>query len=121
MTEDATPPYDVTDVRLCAIDDVPDGGVFECVATVDGDAESVLVLRRGETVRAFFNVCPHAGRRLDFAPGRFIIDGGLVVCAAHGATFAIPDGTCVAGPCRGDRLRDVPVQVHDRAVWLARA
>ena len=45
-------------------------------------------------------------------PGRFIVDTGMVVCAAHGACFTIPAGECIAGPCRGDRLRELPAEVR---------
>lgn len=108
----------MTDNALCELHEIPDGGVLERVASVDGDAESLLVLRRGEAVRVFFNVCPHAGRRLDFAPGRFMLDEAYVLCAAHGAAFTIPDGVCAAGPCRGESLREVPSTVRDGRVWL---
>ena len=118
MTADDPNPDDVTGVRLCAAEDVPDGGVFECVARVGRDSESLLVLRAGDTVRVFFNVCPHAGRRLDFAPGRFIVDAGYLLCAAHGAAFSIPAGACVAGPCRGESLREAASIVRDGIVWL---
>ena len=104
--------------RLCGVDEVPDAGVREFAATIDGDAESLLALRAGDAVRVFFNVCPHAGRRLDFAPNRFMIDAGLLVCAAHGACFAIPSGQCVSGPCRGESLREVQSTVRDGSVWL---
>ena len=71
-------------------------------------------------VRAWLNVCPHAGRRLDWAPGQFMCSReGLLVCAVHGASFELEGGLCVAGPCRGDALRPVAVEVRDGQVWLA--
>ena len=98
---------------------LPDGGLTAIDAVVDGDAESLILHRRGDTVRAWFNVCPHAGRRLDWAPNQFLVSkDGHLVCAVHGATFSLPDGACIAGPCRGDRLREVPVDVRDGAVHL---
>lgn len=105
--------------RLCAFIDVADGGAHEVVATIAGSSESLLLLRRGDEVAAFLNVCPHAGRRLDWAPGRFLFDQGLLVCAAHGASFRVPDGVCVAGPCRGERLVPVAIEVRDDAIHLA--
>jgi nitrite reductase/ring-hydroxylating ferredoxin subunit len=104
--------------RLCALADLVEGGAREVVAHVDGVPESLLLLRRGSEVAAFLNVCPHAGRRLDWAPGRFLFEDGLLVCAAHGASFSIPDGRCVAGPCRGQSLSAVPIEIGDDAVWL---
>ena len=90
------------------------------LAVLDGDAESLVLFRQGAQVRAWLNVCPHAGRRLDWAPGRFLKSReGQLVCAAHGATFELQEGVCVAGPCRGDALRPVAVQVRDGQVWLA--
>lgn len=97
-----------------------DGGFAEVEATIDGDAESLLLYRDGDAVRAWLNICPHAGRRLDWAPGQFLKSkDGLLVCAAHGASFELGGGECVAGPCRGEALRAVAVDVRDGAVWLA--
>lgn len=105
---------------LCRLQQLPDGGALAAEADLGEGPEALVVLRRGDEVRAFLNVCPHAGRRLDWAPGRFLIDAGLLVCAAHGASFSIPDGRCVGGPCRGSTLSEVPVAVVDGAVVLAR-
>ena len=106
---------------LIALERLADGGFAAVEATLDGDAESLLLYRQGDAVRAWLNVCPHAGRRLDWAPGQFLKSkDGLLVCAAHGASFELAGGQCVAGPCRGDALRMVPVTVRDDAVWLDR-
>lgn len=105
---------------LAALEDIPDGGFAEAEAVIDGDAESLVLYREGATVRAWLNVCPHAGRRLDWAPGRFLVSKeGLLVCAAHGAAFETRGGLCEAGPCRGESLRAVPVELRDGAVWVA--
>lgn len=105
---------------LIALDAIPDGGFAEVEAVLDGDdAESLLLYREGGDVRAWLNVCPHAGRRLDWAPGRFLKSKeGLLVCAAHGASFELVNGECVAGPCRGEALRAVCVKVQDGAIVL---
>ena len=107
-------------MRLSALNDIADGGFAEVEATIDGAAESLVLYRLGDEVRAWLNVCPHAGRRLDWAPGQFLKSkDGHLVCAAHGASFELDRGDCVAGPCRGDALRAVQVQVRDGEVWLA--
>ncbi|MCL1635377.1 Rieske 2Fe-2S domain-containing protein [Luteimonas sp. SX5] len=104
---------------LIALADIADGGFAEVEAALDGDAESLILYRDGQRVRAWLNVCPHAGRRLDWAPGKFLKSKeGLLVCAAHGASFELAEGLCVAGPCRGSHLRVVPVSVVDGDVWL---
>ena len=104
---------------LIALDAIEDGGLAEVEGSVDGDAESLILHRDGESVRGWFNVCPHAGRRLDWAPGKFLRSGGLLVCAAHGASFELVGGECVAGPCRGQALRAVALEVREGGVYLA--
>ena len=105
---------------LIDLDRIPDGGFAEVEAMLDGEADSLVLYREGGQVRAWRNVCPHAGRRLDWAPGQFLkTKDGLLVCAAHGATFETGGGECVAGPCRGESLRAVAVEVVQGAVRLA--
>lgn len=109
----------VPPVPLIALQAIADAGFAEVEASIEGDAESLVLYREGDQVRAWLNICPHAGRRLDWAPGQFLRSReGHLVCAAHGASFSLADGHCVAGPCRGDRLRPVPLQVRDGQVWL---
>jgi nitrite reductase/ring-hydroxylating ferredoxin subunit len=105
-------------VPLCQLDDIPDGGAIEVEAEVAGEVESLLVYREGDRASAYYNVCPHAGRRLDYAPGRFLVRNGLIICAAHGATFTASTGDCQTGPCKGERLRAVEVAVEGGVVVI---
>ncbi len=110
-------PEDAAAKPLLALDDLPDGGLLEVEAEIDGVAESLILHRKGDSVHAWLNICPHAGRRLDWAPGKFLMSkDGLLVCAAHGASFELHAGACVAGPCRGDSLRAVEVDVVEGVV-----
>src|SRR5690606_12733697 len=61
---------------LIALDAIVDGGFAEVEAAVDGEPESIILHRAGSAVRAWINVCPHAGRRLDWAPGPFLQSTG---------------------------------------------
>jgi len=91
---------------------LPDPGFTEVPCVVEGEAESVIVHRTGGSVHAWLNVCPHAGRRLDWAPGQFLLSqAGELVCAVHGASFRLDDGFSTAGPCAGSSLRAVPVTI----------
>ena len=112
----------LNEAPLLSLATLADGALAEAEAMLDGDAESLVLFREGDSVRAWLNVCPHAGRRLDWAPGQFLKSReGQLVCAAHGATFELAGGQCVAGPCRGDALRPVAVEVRDGQVWLSPA
>ena len=104
---------------LTQLDAIADGGLLELSAVVDGDAESLILYRERQQVHAWLNVCPHAGRRLDWAPGQFLRGKqGELVCAVHGASFALPQGLCVGGPCLGQSLAPVALEVRDGAVFL---
>jgi nitrite reductase/ring-hydroxylating ferredoxin subunit len=106
---------------LIELERIADGGFAEVEASIDGEPESLVLFRDGDAVRAWLNVCPHAGRRLDWAPGQFLRSkDGLLVCAAHGAGFELQRGECVSGPCRGQSLRAVAVEVDGGEVFLGR-
>ncbi len=79
--------------------------------TDEAGVETLIVIRLGEQIVAYRNICPHAGRPLNWAPGRFLFAHGQLVCAAHGASFRPEDGFCIGGPCRGASLAKVPVAV----------
>jgi nitrite reductase/ring-hydroxylating ferredoxin subunit len=104
---------------LCRLDEIPDGGAIGVHAPSATGGFELILLRRGERAFAYHNECPHAGRRLDFAPGRFLTSGSRITCAVHGATFEIESGACVGGPCRNG-LVAMPVDVVDGEVRLAR-
>ena len=109
-------------VPLARLDAIADGALAAADAIIDGAPESLILYRDGDAIRAWLNICPHAGRRLDWSPGQFLKSrDGLLVCAVHGASFELRHGGCVAGPCRGDRLNAVAVEVRDGAVFLAAA
>ena len=105
---------------LLRLEAMAPGSLHEVEAVLDGDAESLIVHRDAAgDVRAWLNVCPHAGRRLDWAPGQFLRSkDGLLVCAVHGASFELQGGQCVAGPCRGEGLREVAVHCAEGEVRL---
>jgi nitrite reductase/ring-hydroxylating ferredoxin subunit len=107
------------DPYLCRLEDIPDGGVLG-VDPPDPEGEPLLLARSGNSVQAWLNVCPHAGRRMDYAPGLFLVKDNKLTCAVLGATFALREaGLCVAGPCRGQSLVAVRVQVRDGVVSRA--
>lgn len=102
---------------LCRLDEIPDGqaiGVHVASATGGFD---LVVLREKDQVFAYHNECPHAGRNMDYAPGRFIVSDGRLTCAVHGATFRVSSGACLGGPC-SNGLVALPVSVVDGWVRL---
>lgn len=97
---------------FCRLEDIPDGGAIAVDVESSTGGFNLMMVRQGERVFAYHNECPHAGRRLDWSPGKFLIKDGVIICAAHGATFDVPTGACLGGPCYSG-LAGVPVTVVD--------
>jgi len=104
---------------LCRLHDIPDGGATSVDAVLADGQENIVLMRQGEQVQAYLNICPHAGRQLDYAPGQFLLNKSTLICAVHGASFNQSDGLCIAGPCKGESLRAVSVHVHGDEIFLA--
>lgn len=105
-------------MRICLVEDIGESGKE---ARLDGPngPEWLMLFRRDGVLTAWRNVCPHQGRSLNFAPDKFLFTPkGHLVCAHHGASFTLEDGTCVEGPCKGARLAPVEVAVEDG--WVCR-
>ena len=79
-----------------------------------------FVVRAGGGVHGYLNRCPHAGHPLDLLPQRFLTaDGSLILCSSHGALFEKASGYCVAGPCAGQSLTRLALEVRSGFVVLA--
>jgi nitrite reductase/ring-hydroxylating ferredoxin subunit len=103
---------------LCRLADIPDSGA-RGFPPAEGGYTGLFAVRRGATVQVYVNSCPHIGASLDWVPDRFLsADGSRIVCAIHGALFRIEDGVCVAGPCLGDRLEAVMIEIKDGTILV---
>lgn len=105
---------------LCRIDDLADGRSRGFDPLGEG-RDTMFVVRRGERLHAWRNACPHhdharmAWKKNEFLNG----DRTQILCAAHGALFAIEDGECTLGPCLGQRLTPVALAVRNGEVFVA--
>ncbi|MGY6703470.1 Rieske (2Fe-2S) protein [Roseinatronobacter sp.] len=104
-------------VNLARLEDLPDGGArgFD----VPGLRCKVIVVRRGNQVFGWRDLCPHyaggtpmAWKRDAYLNG----DQSHIACHAHGAWFDIETGQCVKGPCLGKKLTKVPLNVNDAGI-----
>lgn len=114
--------------RLCALDDIPDGGACALIIPVIKNSptdpqetarQSIIAVRQGNSVWLYVNACPHIGAPLDMEPGQFLnYDKTLILCANHGALFTLDGGLCIHGPCVGKALNSIPCRVEGSAVYL---
>lgn len=107
-------------VRLGPVEQIAHGSARNFVLQMRAGRFHGFVVRRGEDVRGYVDLCPHAGMPLAQELDGYLTAGGdLIQCSWHGALFRIEDGACVAGPCVGQRLRPWPVAVVDGAIVTA--
>ena len=107
------------EILLGQISEIDDPGCRE-FRIGDGDWPfRGFVVRQGDNVYAYQNVCAHVGHPLNWSPNRFLTkDKTAIICASHGAMYAIDSGLCFAGPCVGKALRTVAVDVRDGVVYV---
>jgi nitrite reductase/ring-hydroxylating ferredoxin subunit len=104
---------------VAPVDAVPDRRGREFVFGRGAAAFSMFVVRHGEMVRGYLNLCPHFSLKLNQRGDEFVNgDGSLIRCTMHFAEFRIADGLCVAGACEGSFLDPVPVHVRDGQIVI---
>jgi len=110
------------------IEEIPEVGNFITYEILD---DSIVIVRTGaDTIRAYYNVCSHRGRRLvDTPPGARNASGKrkLFVCGFHGWSFDI-HGECKHVPEKADwkcalthentSLVDVKVDTWGGWIWI---
>ena len=110
---------------LCRLDDlepVDALGIWPQGRESSGGPAPLIVVREGERVCAWRNVCPHNGSPLsrdrhDFLETR---EGERQLrCNVHQAYFRLDDGLCTAGPCEGQRLEPVDLEQIGNRLYLA--
>ena len=78
------------------------------------DGTDMILVRDGDTVRAFGAKCPHAGAPLDEG----VVCAGRIVCPWHKAMFAVGDGALLEPPAL-DALPRYPVLVDGERVLVS--
>lgn len=73
-----------------------------------------FILRFDGELYAYLNHCPHLGVPLNWQPDSFMsLDASHIQCSTHGALFNPDDGLCVSGPCRGEHLTQLNIELTD--------
>jgi len=74
------------------IDSVPEDKLTKAKA----GAQTLVVVRRGDTIYALHDTCAHQGCSL--SEGKLIDDGKRIECKCHGSRFELADGSVNRGP-----------------------
>jgi len=80
--------------------------------------DGFLVNHQGN-FHAYVNRCRHMPTPLDFVRDEFISDDGCFLrCYTHGALYEFATGLCIDGPCKGESLYRLPVEVDGGEVLV---
>lgn len=106
-------------IPLFARDQLPDPGSRGFSVSWQGRFIQGFVVCNDRQLFAYVNSCPHTGAPLDWVDHQFLdLDKAFIQCASHDARFEITSGLCIAGPCVGQSLRRLQVEVIDDQVAL---
>lgn len=84
------------------------------------EGHSLFVIRVQGVLRAYANACPHLGITLEYRPHQFLDESRRYIqCANHDARFTPETGLCVAGPCLGQTLKSLPLQLINNKLYLS--
>ena len=103
---------------LCSLNDILDPGARQFLWEEGEYPLAFFLVRQRNEVFAYVNQCPHAGHQLNWISDRFLTrDGGLILCNSHGARFRIHNGFCVEGPCSGENLRPIAIEMKGEKIF----
>lgn len=102
---------------LCNISEIPDPGSKAFQLEDKGVTLDIFVVHKNAGFNAFVNRCPHTGVNLEWQEDRFLdLDHAFIQCATHDALFEIDNGRCIHGPCVGESLSPIAIEIVDNMI-----
>ena len=99
---------------LCLISDIADPGSKSFLLDNNGEEINIFIVHKDAQYHGFINSCPHTGVNLEWQEDQFLdMDKNFIQCSTHDALFEINTGRCIYGPCSGDHLTPVEIEVID--------
>jgi nitrite reductase/ring-hydroxylating ferredoxin subunit len=96
-------------IKVARISDLAPGSG----TTVDVEGQRIALFNVQGTYYAIDDTCPHRGGPL----GEGELDGAIVTCPWHGATFDVQTGAVTGAPARNG-VRTFQVRVEEDDVWV---
>ena len=104
---------------ICPLAQLDDPGSYGFSVELDGAQIEGFLVRSDGQCFAYRNSCPHTGAPLDWVEHQFLdVEGALIQCAVHDARFLIESGECVFGPCPGESLEALRIQIQNDSIYL---
>ena len=102
-------------IGLCG-SDIPEGES----RAFDLGGDKYFAVKKFGKIYAYRNSCPHIGVGLEWVENQFLdSSASMIQCANHGALFVIETGKCVAGPCSGQKLKPISLQLIDDILYAS--
>ncbi|MPW43093.1 Rieske [Acinetobacter sp. Ac_1271] len=103
--------------KICMTEDIPER---EARSYETSQGDTIFITQRDGGFFAYQNICPHLQVELEFLENQFLDqDQEFIQCSTHGALFNVETGECISGPCLGDFLTKIEIQVHsDGGIYL---
>lgn len=103
---------------LCRVEDLRPGASKKFTVFRNGQILPAFLIRYEGKFYAYLNECAHVARPLDWDDNNFFTeDKKLLVCSSHGAVYNPETGECVSGPCLGESLQCVHIEVADGKIF----
>lgn len=97
---------------LGPLQDFPDLAATPLTLRLDDEELAILVVRHGNEIRAWLDLCPHRSLPLTQQGGRVLsADGTRLRCSVHLAEFGAKEGQALTGGGTGMRLTPVPLRL----------
>jgi nitrite reductase/ring-hydroxylating ferredoxin subunit len=108
---------------IARVDEIPVWGLKFPYRCGKLEEEGILIRLESGEVRAFKNECQHLPMRLDIRDPFTYWDTSCkhLHCSSHGALFRLDDGLCLSGPCAGQHLVQLPIEIKNGEVLLVGA
>ena len=104
---------------ICQSEALSDPGSYGFEVEHQGEVVEGFLVKNDGQYFAYRNACPHTGAPLDWLEHQFLdVEGALIQCAVHDARFMIDTGECVMGPCPGESLEKLEIEIESDQIYL---
>ncbi len=98
--------------------ELPHGTTKKFQLRCQGNTIEALLVNYEGNIFAYVNRCRHIALSLDWVDNQFFTeDKRYIICANHGATYEPTTGECIWGPCFGESLQSVPLEVNGGKIF----
>jgi nitrite reductase/ring-hydroxylating ferredoxin subunit len=105
--------------QVARVEEVPHGSSKKFILSCKGRQIEGFVVNYHGSFYAYRNRCCHIPMPMDWFENQFLSeDGRYIICATHGATYDPETGECVAGPCPGEYLERLPLQILNGTIFV---